>query len=84
MSESEQLQAASVPLPWGNPPAVGPRLRERGRQSVPSVPVAGAPGAHIVSDPSVQERTDPGDRHRGGSKHAAAAAPHRHHPGGSG
>ncbi|XP_065710229.2 whirlin isoform X3 [Patagioenas fasciata] len=41
---------------------------------------AGAPGAHIVSDPSVQERTHPGDRHRGGSEHAAAAAPHRHHP----
>ncbi|KAM6046994.1 whirlin isoform 4-T4 [Theristicus caerulescens] len=41
---------------------------------------AGAPGAHIVSDPSVQERADLGDRHRGWSKHAAAAAPHRHHP----
>ncbi|XP_063209203.1 whirlin isoform X3 [Chroicocephalus ridibundus] len=41
---------------------------------------ARAPGAHVVSHPSVQERTDLGDRHRGWSKHAAAAAPHRHHP----
>ncbi|XP_049688442.1 whirlin isoform X3 [Accipiter gentilis] len=41
---------------------------------------ARAPGAHVVSNPSVQERTDLGDRHRGWSKHTAAAAPHRHHP----
>ncbi|XP_062446762.1 whirlin isoform X2 [Rhea pennata] len=41
---------------------------------------ARAPGAHVMSDPSVQERTDLGNRHRGWSKHQAAAAPDRHHP----
>lgn len=48
---------------------------------LPSVPTAWAPGAHVVSDPGVQERSHPGHRHRGRREHAAAAAPHRHHPG---
>lgn len=48
---------------------------------LPSVPTARAAGAHVVSDPGVQERSHLGHRHRGRREHAAAAAPHRHHPG---